>query len=80
MLLEGKVAIVTGSDSRVGHAIALELAAEGPAVTVNYHRNADAAAATLAAIDAAGGRGQVVQGDVSRVGDMLTGMQASVGL
>ena len=43
MSLEGKAAIVTGSDSGIGRAIALELARQGAAVTINYHKNEDAA-------------------------------------
>jgi glucose 1-dehydrogenase len=43
MSLENKVAIVTGSDSGIGRAIALEMASQGAAVTINYHKNADAA-------------------------------------
>ncbi len=70
MLLDNKVAIVTGGDSGIGHAIALELASEGASVTVNYHRDAEAAAATLRAIEQAGGRGRVQQADVSSVPDI----------
>ena len=70
MLLKDKVAIVTGGDSGIGHAIVLELAAEGAAVTINYHKDEAAAGATLAAVVAAGGRGQIVQGDVSSVADI----------
>jgi len=70
MLLENKVAIVTGGDSGIGHAIVLELAAEGAAVTINYHKNQAAAEATLQAVQAAGGRGQLVQGDVSSIADI----------
>ena len=46
MSLQGKAAIVTGSDSGIGRAIALELARQGAAVTINYHKNEDAALAT----------------------------------
>lgn len=70
MLLEGKVAIVTGGDSGIGHAIVLELAAQGAAVTINYHTDQTAAETTLTAVTAAGGRGQVVRGDVSSVADI----------
>jgi glucose 1-dehydrogenase len=70
MLLQDKVAIVTGGDSGIGHAIALELAAEGAAVTVNYHRNEEAARQTLAAIEAAGGRARIQQADVATVSDI----------
>lgn len=37
MHLDNKVAIVTGGDSGMGHAIYLGLAQAGAAVTVNYH-------------------------------------------
>jgi glucose 1-dehydrogenase len=70
MTLEGKVAIVTGSDSGIGHAIALELARQGASVTINYHKNADAADATLKTIEDAGGKAQVIQADVSSVSDI----------
>ena len=36
MLLENKVAIVTGGDSGIGHAIVLELAAEGSRATGSW--------------------------------------------
>ncbi len=70
MSLENKAAIVTGGDSGIGHGISLELARQGAAVTINYHKNADAADATVKAIEAAGGRAQAVQGDVSSVADI----------
>ena len=43
MRLENKVAVVTGSSSGIGEAIALAFAAEGAAVVVNYSRHEDAA-------------------------------------
>ena len=70
MSLDGKAAIVTGSDSGIGRAIALELARQGAAVTINYHKNADAADAAMKEIEAAGGRAQVIQADVSSVADI----------
>jgi len=70
MSLENKVAIVTGSSSGIGRAIALELARQGAAVTINYHKGAEAADAVLKEIEAAGGRAQIVQADVSAVADI----------
>jgi glucose 1-dehydrogenase len=70
MMLTHKVAIVTGGDSGIGHAICVGLAQAGAAVTINYHRNQAAAEATLQQIQQAGGKGQVVQGDVSSLGDI----------
>ena len=70
MTLENKVAIVTGSDSGIGRAIATELAKQGAAVTINYHRNDAAADEVKAGIEAAGGRAHVVQADVSSPADI----------
>jgi 2-hydroxycyclohexanecarboxyl-CoA dehydrogenase len=53
--LESKTAIVTGAGSGIGRAIALRLAAEGVTVGV-FDIRGDAAAETVAAIDAAGGK------------------------
>jgi glucose 1-dehydrogenase len=72
MLLENKVAIVTGGDSGIGHAISVGLAAAGAAMTINYHRNQTAAQGTLNQITSAGGKAQLVQGDVSRLEDLQT--------
>ena len=56
MSLANKAAIVTGSDSGIGRAIALELARQGASVTINYHKNEDAADAAKKEIEAAGGK------------------------
>jgi glucose 1-dehydrogenase len=70
MALEGKSAVVTGGDSGIGHAISLEMGRQGAFVTINYHKNQAAADATVKAIEAEGGKGQAVQGDVSSVADI----------
>jgi NAD(P)-dependent dehydrogenase (short-subunit alcohol dehydrogenase family) len=57
--LSGKVAIVTGSGAGLGSAYAKALAAAGAAVVVN-DVSADAANATVAEIEAAGGRATAV--------------------
>ena len=69
-MLTGKVAIVTGGDSGIGHAISLELARQGASVTVNFHKNEAAADATIKEIEALGSKGQAVQADVSSVADI----------
>jgi len=63
--LEGKVALVTGASRGIGRAIAVRLARDGASVAVNYRSDAEGAAKTLAAVTEKGGRGMVVQGDVS---------------
>jgi glucose 1-dehydrogenase len=63
--LENKVAIVTGSSSGIGAAIALAFAAEGAAVVINYSRHPDSAQKVLDEIESAGGKGLVVGADVS---------------
>jgi len=63
--LEGKVALVTGASRGIGRAIAVRLARDGASVAVNYRSDAEGAAKTLAAVTEEGGRGMVVQGDVS---------------
>ena len=70
MSLENKAAIVTGGDSGIGHAISVELGRQGAAVTINYHKNQEAADATVKEIEAAGGKAQAVQADVSSVADI----------
>src|SRR5205085_979679 len=67
-----KVAIVTGGDSGIGKAIALRLAKEGTAVTINYHSNEQAAAAVKQEIEGKGGKVLAIQGDVSKVADIQT--------
>ncbi|MFQ5830604.1 MAG: SDR family NAD(P)-dependent oxidoreductase [Candidatus Methylomirabilia bacterium] len=60
-----KVALVTGASRGIGRAIALELAAAGFAVGVNYLSRAEDARAVVAAIESAGGTAVTHQADVS---------------
>jgi NAD(P)-dependent dehydrogenase (short-subunit alcohol dehydrogenase family) len=62
--LEGRVALVTGGGRGIGRGISELLAAEGAAVAVNYRRDAEAAAETVAAITEAGGVAKTYQASV----------------
>jgi 3-oxoacyl-[acyl-carrier protein] reductase len=63
------VALVTGAGRGIGRAIAVALASTGWRVVINYKGNAAAAGEALALVQAAGGHGIVVQGDVSERSD-----------
>lgn len=63
--LEGKVALITGSDSGIGQATAVEFAKEGANVVVHYHSDADGADETRKAVEAQDRRAIVVKCDVS---------------
>jgi 3-oxoacyl-[acyl-carrier protein] reductase len=65
MLLEGKVAVVTGASRGIGRAIAEELAAEGARVIVNFRSGAAAADEVVSAIVDRGGAAVALQADVS---------------
>ncbi len=64
MLLEGKVAVVTGGSRGIGRAIAEDLAANGAKVVVNFHSNAAAAQDVVDTIVTNGGTAVAIQADV----------------
>ena len=67
--LEGKVAVVTGSGSGIGQAIAERLAQEGADCVVDYRDHVEEAQATVDKIVAAGGKSVMVHADVSILAD-----------
>lgn len=67
---QGKVAIVTGSSSGIGQAIAIRLGFEGASVVVDYRSHEDAANETRAKIEADGGKAIVVSADVTKSADV----------
>lgn len=60
----GSIALVTGASRGIGRAIALQLAADGCAVAVNYASNQGKADEVVAEIASAGGTAMAVQADV----------------
>ena len=63
--LDGRIALITGASRGIGRACALELAAAGAAIGVNYRSDADGAAAVVGEIEAAGGRALALGADVA---------------
>jgi 3-oxoacyl-[acyl-carrier protein] reductase len=62
--LSSRVALVTGASRGLGTGIALELAAQGAAVAVNYFANPEKAHRVVDEIRRAGGRAESFPGDV----------------
>lgn len=63
--LDGKVALITGSDSGIGKATAIEYAKEGASVVVCYHSDEEGAKQTLKEVEKGGGKGILIQVDIS---------------
>ena len=76
--LDSKVAIVTGSDSGIGRAIAIQLAQEGATVVVNYAHAQAKAEEVLHTIERNNGKAVVVQADVSQYQQVVGLIQQTV--
>jgi len=63
--LSGKFALVTGGSRGIGAAACKALASRGAYVVVGYVRGEEAAQKTLSEIEAAGGKGEIVQIDAA---------------
>jgi len=83
MRLTDRIAIVTGSDSGMGKAIAEEFAREGADIVVTYHSDEEGAEETRKRVEAAGRRALVQQLDVkdeSNVVSLFEAVQRELGL
>lgn len=62
--LNNKIAVITGADSGIGRAIALQFAAEGATVVINYAHAQEKAEAVLQAIEQKQGRASIIQANI----------------
>lgn len=76
--VDGRIALVTGGGRGIGRGISELLAAQGATIAVNYRRDADAASATIAAIQAAGGEARAFQASVDDSDACVTMVDAVV--
>src|SRR5262245_54797947 len=70
MDLTGKVAIVTGASSGIGHATAQALSNCGASVAINFHKNEVGAELLRKQIVANGGKAITIQADVTLAPDV----------
>jgi len=78
MLLDQKVAIVTGADSGIGRGIAIQFAKEGATVVVNYAHAKDKAEEVRQIIEQNKGQALVIQADVSQYQQAMGLIQQTV--
>jgi len=64
--LQGKIALVTGASKGIGAEIAIQLAAAGAEVAVNYSSSREGGERVVAKITAAGGKAIAVGGDLTK--------------
>ena len=77
--LEGKVALVTGSDSGIGRAVAIAFAMEGAKVAVLYNENTSDAETTKAMIEERGGECLLLKRDLRETSDCEAAIAETVG-
>ena len=79
MNLAKHLALVTGSSSGIGRAVAIRLARDGYHVLVHYNRNETGAAETLKTIQDAGGRGQLLRFDTQNKEEIEKNLNEALG-
>lgn len=76
--MKGRIALVTGAASGVGREIALNLAAEGASVAVNYRSSSEEAEVLVGEIVAKGGKAKAYAADVADFAAVKTMVDAVV--
>ena len=76
--LENKIAVITGADSGIGRSIALQFAAEGATVVINYAHARDKAEEVKQTIEQQHGHAIILQADVGNYQQALGLIQQAV--
>ncbi|MFQ5852305.1 MAG: SDR family NAD(P)-dependent oxidoreductase [Candidatus Binatia bacterium] len=76
--LSGKVILVTGASRGIGAAAAKRMGHWGASMVINYHQNRERALAVLQEVEQEGGKGMVIQADITQK-DQVEEMGQAVG-
>jgi 3-oxoacyl-[acyl-carrier protein] reductase len=76
--LDNKTAVITGSSSGIGRAIALAFAREGAHVIINYNRSSEKAKSVVSEISSLGGRASIIQADISKTEEVTRMINSAV--
>lgn len=77
---EGMTALVTGASSGIGAATAIVFGAQGAQVLIHYNRQKGEARKTIERVRHAGGQGELLQADLSKMDGVRSLAQALTGL